>query len=169
MAVPARVSASVRGRFAFRYRNHRHPPQFEWWVTDGFRIRVECDGDRVRLITRGGYDWTKRYPWIAGKKLPQSMLISRGTPSCPDHEKQMQKQMRSKPNLRKQSGDAGAAATALTHRERQILRLVSEGLSNKEIGRRLKVTDGKIKVHLHNIFEKLWVSNRRAAEQPDHE
>ena len=60
MAVPARVSASVRGRFAFRYRNHRHPPQFEWWVRDGFRIRVERDGDRVRLITRGGYDWTKR-------------------------------------------------------------------------------------------------------------
>ena len=126
---------------------------------DGFRIRAERDGDRVRLITRGGYDWTKRYPWIAGKKLPQSMLISRGTPSCPDHEKQMQKQMRSKPNLRKQSGDAGAAATALTHRERQILRLVSEGLSNKEIGRRLKVTDGKIKVHLHNIFEKLQITS----------
>jgi len=28
------------------------------------RIRLERDGDRVRLITRGGYDWTKRYPWI---------------------------------------------------------------------------------------------------------
>jgi hypothetical protein len=27
--------------------------------------RVERDGDRVRLITRGGYDWTKRHPWIA--------------------------------------------------------------------------------------------------------
>jgi ATP-dependent DNA ligase len=32
---------------------------------DGFSIRVERDGDRVRLITRGGYNWTKRYPWIA--------------------------------------------------------------------------------------------------------
>jgi two-component system, NarL family, nitrate/nitrite response regulator NarL len=50
----------------------------------------------------------------------------------------------------------------LTERERQILRLVSEGLSNKEIGRRLNVTDGTIKVHLHNIFEKLLVSNRTA-------
>ena len=26
---------------------------------------MERDGDRVRLITRGGYDWTKRFPWIA--------------------------------------------------------------------------------------------------------
>jgi ATP-dependent DNA ligase len=31
---------------------------------DGYRLRVERDGDRVRLITRGGYDWTKRYTWI---------------------------------------------------------------------------------------------------------
>jgi DNA-binding CsgD family transcriptional regulator len=45
--------------------------------------------------------------------------------------------------------------TALTDRERRILRLVSEGLSNKEIGRRLKITDGTIKVHLHHIFQKL--------------
>ncbi|WP_441517867.1 helix-turn-helix domain-containing protein [Bradyrhizobium sp. 2TAF24] len=48
----------------------------------------------------------------------------------------------------------------LTERERQIMGLVSEGLSNKEIGRRLNVTDGTIKVHLHHIFQKLDISNR---------
>jgi len=48
----------------------------------------------------------------------------------------------------------------LTDRERQIMQLVSEGLSNKEIGRRLNITDGTIKVHLHHIFQKLDVSNR---------
>jgi ATP-dependent DNA ligase len=31
---------------------------------DGFRLRLEREGDRVRLITRGGYNWTNRYPWI---------------------------------------------------------------------------------------------------------
>ena len=36
---------------------------------DGFRLRVERDGDRVRLITKGGYDWTKRYPWIVQAAL----------------------------------------------------------------------------------------------------
>lgn len=50
--------------------------------------------------------------------------------------------------------------TTLTERERQIMRLVSEGLSNKEIGRRLSIADGTIKVHLHNIFQKLEISNR---------
>ena len=36
---------------------------------DGYRLRVERNGDRVRLITSGGYDWTKRYPWIAEAAL----------------------------------------------------------------------------------------------------
>jgi two-component system, NarL family, nitrate/nitrite response regulator NarL len=83
-------------------------------------------------------------------------------------------------------GKAEKTVTALTERERQIIVLVSQGLSNKDIGRRLKITDGTIKVHLHNIFEKLRVSNRTALavayfapdnrgvadpgmEQPDHE
>ena len=36
---------------------------------DGYRLRVERSGDRVRLITRGGYDWTNRFPWIAEAAL----------------------------------------------------------------------------------------------------
>jgi DNA-binding NarL/FixJ family response regulator len=50
--------------------------------------------------------------------------------------------------------------TVLTDRERQIMALVSEGLSNKEIGRRLNIADGTIKVHLHHVFQKLEISNR---------
>ena len=49
---------------------------------------------------------------------------------------------------------------ALTHRERQIVQLVSEGLSNKEIARELNVSRGTVKVHLYNIFQKLEISNR---------
>ena len=48
----------------------------------------------------------------------------------------------------------------LTGRERQIMNLVSEGLSNKEIARKVKLADGTIKVHLHHVFEKLGISNR---------
>lgn len=32
---------------------------------DGYRLRLKRDGDRVRLITRGGYNWTDQHPWIA--------------------------------------------------------------------------------------------------------
>lgn len=36
---------------------------------DGYRLRVERDGARVRLITKGGQDWTKRFPRIVEAAL----------------------------------------------------------------------------------------------------
>ena len=48
----------------------------------------------------------------------------------------------------------------LTDREREIMRLVSEGLSNKAIARRLNISQGTIKVHLHHIYQKLEINNR---------
>jgi bifunctional non-homologous end joining protein LigD len=36
---------------------------------DGYRLRLERDGDRVRLITKGGYNWSDRYPWIVEAAL----------------------------------------------------------------------------------------------------
>jgi DNA-binding NarL/FixJ family response regulator len=60
------------------------------------------------------------------------------------------------------SREQSAITAALTNREHQVMRLVSEGLSNKEIGRRLNLCDGTIKVHLHHIYEKLEISNRTA-------
>jgi DNA-binding NarL/FixJ family response regulator len=49
---------------------------------------------------------------------------------------------------------------ALTQREIQILQLVAEGLSNKEIGVRLSITEGTVKNHVHNALEKLQLENR---------
>ena len=36
---------------------------------DGYRLRLERNGDRVRLITRGGSNWTDRFPWIVEAAL----------------------------------------------------------------------------------------------------
>jgi ATP-dependent DNA ligase len=36
---------------------------------DGYRLRLERDGMRVRLITKGGHNWTNRYPWIVEAAL----------------------------------------------------------------------------------------------------
>jgi DNA-binding CsgD family transcriptional regulator len=48
----------------------------------------------------------------------------------------------------------------LTTRERQIVLVLSEGATNREIGRRLRLAEGTVKVHLHHIYRKLGIPNR---------
>jgi ATP-dependent DNA ligase len=47
---------------------------------DGYRLRLERDGGCVRLITRNGYDWTKRFPWIVetALKIRQKQFVIDG-------------------------------------------------------------------------------------------
>lgn len=51
----------------------------------------------------------------------------------------------------------------LTTRERQVLALVGEDLSNKEIAQRLSIEVTTVKNHVHNLLEKLQVHRRRDA------
>jgi DNA-binding NarL/FixJ family response regulator len=55
---------------------------------------------------------------------------------------------------------ADKPADALTPREIEIVRMVSQGLRNKAIAERLSISEGTVKVHLHNIYEKLSVDGR---------
>jgi len=48
----------------------------------------------------------------------------------------------------------------LTPREDEILNLVAIGLSNKQIAFQLLLSESTVENHIHNIFEKLGVSNR---------
>ena len=56
---------------------HPHPstkvPSHPDWLHeikyDGYRLIVVRDGDRVKLLTRNGYDWSNRYPWIVESAL----------------------------------------------------------------------------------------------------
>jgi two-component system nitrate/nitrite response regulator NarL len=51
----------------------------------------------------------------------------------------------------------------LTHRELEVLHLVADGMSNKEIATYLRLEIQTVKNHVHNILEKLRVHNRREA------
>jgi DNA-binding NarL/FixJ family response regulator len=48
----------------------------------------------------------------------------------------------------------------LTRREIEVMLRVSDGLSNKEVGRQLNISEGTVKIHLHSIYHKVGVSNR---------
>ena len=58
---------------------------------------------------------------------------------------------------------AAAGDDTLTDRELEIVRLIDDGLSNKEISRRLGVKLPTVKNHVHHILEKLGVHRRGAA------
>ncbi len=58
---------------------------------------------------------------------------------------------------------AGSTIEALTPRERVVLELVANGLTNQEIGRSLNIGTGTVKNHVHNILEKVQVENRHQA------
>jgi DNA-binding NarL/FixJ family response regulator len=57
----------------------------------------------------------------------------------------------------------GAGVALLTPREREVLALVGEGLSNPEIARRLTLGEGTVKTHVGHIFTKLDLRDRAAA------
>ena len=58
--------------------------------------------------------------------------------------------------------DAPTATPAppITARELEILQLVADGMSNRQIGHRLSITEGTVKNHVHNALEKLGLDNR---------
>jgi ATP/maltotriose-dependent transcriptional regulator MalT len=51
-------------------------------------------------------------------------------------------------------------AKPLSMREIEVLRLVTAGLSNREIARKLVISPGTAKTHIHNLCGKLGVRNR---------
>ena len=57
-------------------------------------------------------------------------------------------------------GGARRTLAALSPREQRILRLVAQGLSNREVGERLDVQEKTVKYHMTNILKKLKVRNR---------
>ncbi len=63
-----------------------------------------------------------------------------------------------------QSAEPGADwLVLLTPREEQVLRAVARGLSNKEIGRELKLAEVTIKLHLRGVFRKMGARSRSDA------
>ncbi len=60
-------------------------------------------------------------------------------------------------------GDQASSSAALTPREGEILRLLARGARNKEIGAELWISEGTVKFHLANLYQKLGVTTRTQA------
>ena len=60
-------------------------------------------------------------------------------------------------------GAAAAADPPLSHREREVLALLADGLGNKQIAARLDISVNTVKTHLEMLFDKLGASSRAEA------
>ena len=58
---------------------------------------------------------------------------------------------------------ATSLADQLSDREREVLRLASQGLANKQIGRNLGIAERTVKAHLGNVFRRIGVNDRTSA------
>ncbi|MGE3957656.1 MAG: response regulator [Vicinamibacterales bacterium] len=52
------------------------------------------------------------------------------------------------------------SARVLTARELEIVRMIAQGLRNRVIAERLSISEGTVKIHLHNVYEKLGLDGR---------
>lgn len=64
---------------------------------------------------------------------------------------------------REDAATAGPAEVELTRREREVLRHLADGLTNKEIAQRLEVAVATVKNHVHNLLAKLGAHRRQDA------
>jgi len=92
----------------------------------------------IKIVHGGGYWIDKEIPaWEAFEEIVQGQSDARESATQVDD-----------------------SIKALTKREMEILRLVAEGLTNEEIGKKIFISEKTVKTHLTNIFDKLKVNNR---------
>ncbi|RAV31386.1 LuxR C-terminal-related transcriptional regulator [Corynebacterium heidelbergense] len=127
------------------------------------RLRALADPPQVLVVTNYSSDGEVVGAVSAGavgyllKDCPPEDLVS-GIHKAARGEAVMSQQV-----MGKLMGRLNNPAEALTPREMDVLRLVGDGRSNREIARTLVLTEATIKSHLGHIFTKLGVSNRTGA------
>ena len=102
---------------------------------------------------------------VAGSGRTIRLILFRGPgPDFSERDRGLMELLR--PHLHQAYLDAQQrrrATPQLTPRQWQLLRLVATGYTNAQIGRRLGVSDGTVRIHLQNIYARLHVSSRTAA------
>jgi DNA-binding NarL/FixJ family response regulator len=99
----------------------------------------------IREVARGGS--------VIDPKIVETLVAALGE-LVPERETAVA------PEVRGASHAHGDVTESLTERELEVLRLVAEGDSNQDIGRKLVVTLATVKTHINHIFSKLDAESR---------
>ena len=142
--------------------------------------RIKATVPHVKIILLSGFDNTECARQAMGvgadgivlKVQPAAVLIATiahlacasGKVAPPIGDEAAHVTMCKAPNvpvLTSENPDHLRWAGVLTEREREVIKLIGQGLSNKDIGDRLCISSITVRHHLTNIFDKLGVSNRQ--------
>jgi two-component system nitrate/nitrite response regulator NarL len=152
------LDASIQDGFDFVRRVHQIAPHM-------LRVVLALTETAENVIAWAEAGVEGYIPKTAGlaEVIPTLLAIRHGEQICsPTVAGGLMRRVRARP------GDNGAVASAqplphLTVREQQIIALISAGLSNKEIARRLNIGVATTKSHVHNLLAKLKVAQRSQA------
>jgi len=128
-------------------------------VAEGLRCRtvvltaVHTDGELIELVQLGTHGI------VLKDSSPDALIdcvkrVHRGERTVPQS---IVDRVRLR-QLQRTTGSVNGAA--LTAREREIVKLVALGRRNKAVAEALSITEGTVKIHLHNIYQKLEVEGR---------
>ena len=97
----------------------------------------------------------------AGERLDPLLREAERRGIAPDYARRILDAMAEKVEIA--GADAGSLVEALSEREIEVLRLVTSGMSNREVAEQLFISTGTAKTHVHNVCGKLGVRNRTEA------
>lgn len=115
-------------------------------------LAASSEPDDISVIT--SYEWPLKGSTVA-RCLAQIVIGHSPANSTPNPTSASRHQ-----NKPARVETPGQPLSYLTEREREIMHEISEGISNKEAARRLNISEGTIKLHLHHIYHKLSIKNR---------
>jgi DNA-binding CsgD family transcriptional regulator len=92
------------------------------------------------------------------------LLLVRGPgPDFSERDRGLLELLRPHIDARFRAWQRGRQPVTLTARQRELLALVATGRTNGQIARQLRISEGTVRTHMENIFERLQVSSRAAA------
>jgi len=109
----------------------------------GYLLKDIEPDELVRAIRRVWQGQVELHPDAAGRLM--SLLSAPETPAKPDAQ------------------DPASRLSDLTRRELEVLRLIASGMSNKEIGDSLTITEKTVKTHVSHVLDKLGFADRTQA------
>jgi LuxR family maltose regulon positive regulatory protein len=119
-----------------------------------YQVLRAVDDPRAETVLRSGHDTIQSVAALIDKEALRRSFLE----NIPAHRAIIQTF-----SERSRLAAANTGVDPLTRQEREVLRLIAEGLTNKEIAERLVIAVGTVKNHTHSLFDKLGVSHRTQA------